>query len=235
MSDLFKKLEHSLWGKASSDAAGGGPESGATPMIGNTVVKETKWNTRWRRFLRATVNVVTGGFGPIVVPSVVLNRFGDEDYFPEDKLFWNQEKLAALALNFNMLGIVNPVGSGVLAIVNIEAWRETTAGEIIAFDNSPNTAALVPPALGGSGQPRDFRLGLASLGGSARAFVVAGQSAGGLVSIAVSRGASGAFISPWRVPTFVLPPGTSVALQPDIVNEGFACGFAWREIVLPSA
>lgn len=137
---------------------------------------------------------------------------------------WERETQAAVAAQFSWTALVNPVGSGALAVLEAVFNSGTgTGGLIMNYD----IAASPLPGVGGSssGRPRD---------GRAIGTVLACQTQFGASAAALGDGPG------WSVPTLQaysgrlhgyieLGPGQALVLRPFIVNELAAAAWHWRE------
>jgi hypothetical protein len=239
--DPFKRLEQMLWGEASAAGAGQGPETGETPLIGQSAVKDPKWNTRYRQLLALASNVAALGYGPIPLPAIALNEFRDEDYFPNEPLAWGQDRVPQAAFFRSEILLWNPSGSNTLVIArNAECvvQRLDTAGavEVMLLEQVPG-GLFAPVVLGfaqvpGTLRARDLRFDAPGVTTWVPQAQIWEAQQAALVVTPLFRVYAGASQAPATLPPFVLQPGTGLMFQPDIDNEGLTCSFAWRERVL---
>lgn len=246
MSGLWGAFEKSVFGRESipSEGVPVTPPGTPPPPIPQQQVQQPKWNTRLRRFLRLTTNVGAQAYGSEPFPAIVLNRFTDEDYFPD-------EPLTATSLTIAKSGgatrTIIQVGLGAqintVSIFDVYVQRLDTAGEVDIFWSTllGGVKTLSTPIV------RDQRLFPTMAGVGAATFSGGGvQLQGNNTQAAFAPAAfvslfTGAAVNPAILPSVVTPTpiGLNVTefltIQPSIDNEGLTVTVITRTFQTPSA
>ncbi len=204
----FQEFERAIFGRASNTSTDASADSGAPPPIGLAAVKEGKWNTRYRKFLRLAANVAVRAFGAEPFATIVLNRFTDESYYPEEQL-----QVVGLTLPANAAHVaifqLTPAPAGLITVIEeIQVQRLNTAGEVDIFWNNASAggaAANIFPIV------RDSRLGIGAGTGLANA------SGNHLIADLVVIGAV-------LVPAAFVPVFTGAAVNPAILRPNWIVG-----------
>lgn len=158
-----------------------------------------------------------------VMPVVSLAGDRPEDaYLRDERLLFSYIKQAASVGNFSQLLIENPVGSGVLAVVE----------QLHLHDNNAFLTIIPGLSIGSGGsqvQPRDTRVGNSvglhtrlNLRPAAAAVPNAGASSTRLVHNIGN-----------IVPPFVLRDGSTLVLESGAANLDLAASCYWREMPVP--
>lgn len=211
-------------------------EAGPTPFpdIDPSDAQEQKYARRYARLLQLSRGTSLSDYMGALFPSLPLAAFQPEDFFPDEMLAMANPLAPQLAANFSIIGLTNPLNSGILAITEeLQVWRRNTAGEMLLLLGGSAAA-------GGGRGARDQRMQLDPGLSPPKAFPLAENNVAASTGIGKYRGVSGAAQNPWiiRVP-IILMPGTRFEIEPvdaagPLVNEGMVGGFAWREIALPT-
>lgn len=179
------------------------------------------------RKLRAIVGVQ--GSNPLPELADISGLVTLEDDRPEWRLAgtelfgWGRESQAAVAAQFSWVALRNPVGSGVVAV--LEAYKNESTAAYMNVNYNLGTAPL--PGVGGatSGRPRDSRA----------AVVLACDTAFGASAAAVGDGpgwfvaASGGEYLASDMGYWVLGPGSAIVFRSTIVNVLVTGAFHWYE------
>jgi hypothetical protein len=237
-------FEKSLFGKAStsgSEKAGTQTPSRTLNIIPNAVVQIRKFSSRFAQRLGLTSGQQgLDGYVSDLLAAMALNRFNPEDYFPDEILACMTGGAGALALNFSRVALVNPVGSGVLAVVTRIA--ATSSGGASAFQvgtDAAQTATFAALTLSVAGAFRDGRVGNPSFtGGATRCFMHNGTAAAAFANgPLLVRQAPASAEAEWGNADdaiFILAPGQAVIVTPGVVNFAITAEFWWRERPLNS-
>lgn len=138
---------------------------------------------------------------------------------------WGREIQAAVAAQFSWVALVNPAGSGVLAVVEALQSILTISTSVELFVNYDIVTSPLPGSLGGgTGRPRDTRaigqnLACSTEFGASAAAV--GDGPGWVVNAGIAAHYAG---GPW-----VLGPGSALIARTVALNTAAACVWHWRE------
>lgn len=168
----------------------------------------------------------------LLLPTVPVGVVNPEDLYPDELYGWAFAGSAQLAAQTSVVVFYNMLNSGLRIIVEEwQACRINTAGFINVL------TAIVPPDntwTGSSNRFRDSRRGAGQGLDSAKVLVVAGNTTANanatkVPDTLIGKVASGVGTNPAisRQPV-ILDPGSGIAFEPEIVNEGINVSFWYR-------
>lgn len=211
---------------------GGGLYRNAVQVLDGRSIQEVKFTTRLRRFLRLlTGGGVTGALGDLT-PVLAVNRFGPEDYFPDEERYCAANTiLVPGAGNLAQYAILNPATSDKLVVVE-DAGVTSTINNLV---NVSYFAGVLPTALGGDIAPLDGRLGIGTVvttstdGASAAVPGTIGGSVTGFMGVLAG-------VRRDIVLGVPLLPGQGLLMNSATVGVQTMFGlFRWREMRLPAS
>lgn len=193
---------------------------------------------RWSELLRralgmAGTEMVAAELSPEVSPTwQIESDSADWQFLKAVRLMGSSLSRSAVAAEFNRFHLVNPLTSGMLAVVEQIDYSsvDLTGDVLIRIDNT----ALATLAAVGTSVPRDNRWEFpAPSSGSPLVFSVGNAAAGLSDGFLLHIGQVLASVNFRWENHIVLVPGTSIQFGSGIVNTGTRGSVQWRERRLP--
>lgn len=209
-----------------------------------------KYARRFGRMLGLATASPVDAYVSDIIPSVTLNAFDPETYFPDDSLYWGSLGIEALAGNVSVVELSMPANAQKIAIIeSLTLTRLNTLGDIV-IGIPPAAGPLVIAGLAAGAQrpvQRDSRLAGTWESGIVRPALI--PSSGQIAAPIALQGVAGVYYSGPRTNSayltfpIVLGPGNGIVFFPissvapvtATLAEGINVSFTLREIPLPES
>lgn len=202
-------------------------------------VQQSRWTRRYQRLLGVSASSPLDGYVSDLVPAFLLGVFNPEDRAPDEIFgFAPAGSGAGGAGNFSRGILVNPLASGVLAVVTKIIVSAGAGGAVNYQVGTEIYNAANQPSVTLRGMSRDSRTpNWTGIGGAMRCFIHndnngATQFQNGPV---LNRIVPANDSREWGTdsdPVVILQPGTGVVVTPSAANLACQLDIQWREIVV---